>query len=96
MLGTEKRTATFRRRVDSLPTLDKIPPRHNGVIPMKIKGHTIKKHTAYFITDQDSKKQRTQTYTSSMACTISREEHMLMFLSQTTPTNMSPLTKGNM
>ena len=34
----------------------KILPRHNGVIPMKIKGHTIKVHTAYFIGDQNSKK----------------------------------------
>ena len=37
------------------PTL-KIPPRHNGIIPSKIKGHTIKGHTAYFISNQDSAK----------------------------------------
>ena len=34
----------------------KILPRHNGFIPIKIKGHVIKGHTAYFISDQDSKK----------------------------------------
>ena len=34
----------------------KIPPRHNGVIPIKIKGHGIQGHMAYFISDQDSKK----------------------------------------
>ena len=34
----------------------KIPPRHNGIVPMKIKRHTIKGHMAYFISDQDSKK----------------------------------------
>ena len=34
----------------------KIPPRHNDIIPIKIKGHTIKGHTAYFISDQDSTK----------------------------------------
>ena len=33
----------------------KIPPRHNGIIPVKIKGHTIR-HMAYFISDQDSTK----------------------------------------
>ena len=47
MPGTEKRTATFRRKVDSLLTLEteqkenvaifkstlKIPPKHNGAIP---------------------------------------------------------------
>ena len=34
----------------------KIPPRHNGIIPIKIKGHTIKGYMAYFISDQDSTK----------------------------------------
>ena len=34
----------------------KIPPRHNGIILIKIKGHTIKGHTAYFISNQDSTK----------------------------------------
>ena len=34
----------------------KIPPRHNGIVPMKIKGHIVKGHTAYFISDQDLKK----------------------------------------
>ena len=31
----------------------KIPPRHNGIMPIKIKGHTITAHTAYFISNQD-------------------------------------------
>ena len=34
----------------------KMPPRHNGIIPIEIKGHTIKGHTEYFISDQDSTK----------------------------------------
>ena len=34
----------------------RIPPRHNGIIPIKIKGHVIKGKMAYFISDQDSKK----------------------------------------
>ena len=36
----------------------KIPPRHNGVIPIKITGQAIKEHMAYFITDEDSTKGR--------------------------------------
>ena len=32
----------------------KISPRHNGLIPIRIKGHTIKGHTAYSISDHDS------------------------------------------
>ena len=32
----------------------KIPPQHNGVVPIKITGQTITEHMAYFITDEDS------------------------------------------
>ena len=32
----------------------KIPPKHNGVVSIKIKGHIITGHMAYFISDQDS------------------------------------------
>ena len=34
----------------------KIPTRHNSNIPIKIKGHSITGHMAYFISDQDSTK----------------------------------------
>ena len=36
----------------------KIPPRHNGVIPIKITGPVIEGHMAYFITDDNSTKGR--------------------------------------
>ena len=36
----------------------KMPPRHNDVIPIKIKGHTIKWHLANFISNQDSSKEK--------------------------------------
>ena len=34
----------------------KIPPRHNGVIPLKIKGNPITVQTVCFISDQESSK----------------------------------------
>ena len=34
----------------------KIPPRHNGVIPIKISGPIIKTHMAYFLTDNSTPK----------------------------------------
>ena len=34
----------------------KIPPWHNGVVPIKISGPVIKEHMAYFITDENSTK----------------------------------------
>ena len=36
----------------------KIPPRHNGVIPIKISGPIIKTHVAYFLTDDSTPKGR--------------------------------------
>ena len=36
----------------------KIPPRHDGVVPIRITGQAIKEHMAYFITDDDSTKGR--------------------------------------
>ena len=36
----------------------KIPPQHNGVVPIKITGPVIKEHVAYFITDENSTKGR--------------------------------------
>ena len=36
----------------------KIPPRHKGVIPIKITGSVIEEHMAYFITDDNSTKGR--------------------------------------
>ena len=34
----------------------RIPPRHNGVIPIKISGPVLKEHMAYFITDDNTPK----------------------------------------
>ena len=36
----------------------KIPPQHNGVVPIKITGLVIKEHMAYFFTDENSTKGR--------------------------------------
>ena len=34
----------------------KIPPRHSGIVPIMIKGHTIKGHMGYFISNHNSTK----------------------------------------
>ena len=56
---------------------------------MKIKGYTIKGYMTCFISNQDSKKGRIPTYTSLMEFITSKEEHILLFSSQTTPTNIT-------
>ena len=71
MLGTKKnncyiqkdgRFLTYTRNCEHKVTIGivksmlKIPPRHNGIIPIKVKGYSITAHTAYFISNQDSTK----------------------------------------
>ena len=36
----------------------RIPPQHNGVIPIKISGPIIEEHVAYFITNDNTQRER--------------------------------------
>ena len=70
MPGIRRKTATYRKTVDFSLTPETVTEdnnrncqiksqntsRHNGIIPIKIKGHTIQEHMAYFISDEDSSK----------------------------------------
>ena len=52
----ESRFLTFTRNCEHkanviVKSALKIPPRHNGIVSIRIKGHAIKGHTAYFIID---------------------------------------------
>ena len=55
---------TYTRNCDQKATMGiveltfKIPQRHNDVIPIKITGQTLKEHMAYFITNDDSTKDK--------------------------------------
>ena len=44
--------------IGTVKSILKIPPRHNGVIPIKISGLIIKTHMAYFLTDDSTPKGR--------------------------------------
>ena len=52
----------YRRNCEQKATIGtvksslKIPPQHNGVIPIKITGPVIEEHMAYFITNDNSTK----------------------------------------
>ena len=60
----DRRFLIYTRNCEQKATRDivkstlKIPPRHNDIIPIKIKGNTIIGHIAYFISDQDSTKDK--------------------------------------
>ena len=53
---TYTRNCEQKATIEIVKSILKIPPRHNGIIPIKFRGHTIKEHMAYFISDQDSTK----------------------------------------
>ena len=53
---TYTRNCEQKATVGSVKSTLKIPPRQNGIIPIKLKGHTIKGHMGYFISNQDSTK----------------------------------------
>ena len=44
--------------IGTVKSMLKIPPRHNGVMPIKISGPIIAEHMAYFITDDNTSKGR--------------------------------------
>ena len=60
----EDKFLTYTRNCEQKATIGvvkltlKIPPSHNGVVPIKITGQMIKEHMAYFITDKDFTKGR--------------------------------------
>ena len=55
---TYTRNCEQKATIGIVKTTLKIPPRHNGIIPIKSKGHAIKGHMVYFISDNDSTKEK--------------------------------------
>ena len=53
---TYMRTCEQKATIGIVKSALKIPPRHNGIIPIKIKGHTIKGHMGYFTSNRNSSK----------------------------------------
>ena len=74
----------------------RIPPRHNGVVPIKITGQTIKDHMAYFITDENSTKGWDPNINIISGIIASKGRHLLTFWCLSIQTNILCLTKENM
>ena len=51
-------TSAHTSTIGTVKSTLKIPPRHNGVVPIKISGPLITTHTAYFITNDSTQKER--------------------------------------
>ena len=49
---------TWKATIGTVISTLKIPPRHNGVVPIKISGPLITTHTAHFVTDDSTPKGR--------------------------------------
>ena len=54
---------TQKATIGTVKSTLKIPPRHNGVVPIKISGPLITTHTAHFVTDYSTPKGRDATLT---------------------------------
>ena len=73
----------------------KIPPRHNGVIPIKISGLNIKTHMAYFLTDDSTPKGKDPNINIIDGIHKIKARHLLTYLSLITPINTSHFIKEN-
>ena len=93
---TYTRNCEQKANVANVKSAGKIPPRHNGIIPIMIKGHAIKGHMAYFISDQDSEKGKDPNIHIIDGIHNTKGRTYVNVLIQTTPTNTSTSTKGNM
>ena len=49
-------TCDRKATIGTVKSTLRIPPRHNGIIPLKISGPIIEEHMAYFITDDNTSK----------------------------------------
>ena len=109
MPGTEKRIATHKegrfltytyceqkKNIAVVKSALKILLRHNGIVPMKIKGHVIKGHMDYFISDEDYRKGKDPNIHIIDGIHNIEGKTYVTVLIQTTPTNTSASTKGNM
>ena len=74
----------------------KIPPRHNSIIPIKLKGHTISGHTVCFISNQESTKGKDPNINIVNGIISIKGKTSVKFWYQIAATNMSHLTKENM
>ena len=72
----------------------KIPPRHNGIIPIKIKGTSITGQTVCFISNQESRKGKDPNI-NIVEYTTSKAEQLLIIWYQIIAANMSHLAREN-
>ena len=73
----------------------KIPPRHNGVVPIKISGPLITTCTAHFITDDITPKVRDPNINIIDGIHQIKDRTSLNFSYPIILINMSPFKKGN-
>ena len=98
----DSRFLTYTRNCEQKATIGivkstlKIPPRHYGIIPIKIKGHTITGHMAYFISDQDSTKGKVPNINIVNDIHNIKGKTSVNVLVSNYTKNISHSTKGNM
>ena len=87
---------THKASIGTIKSTLKIPPRHNGVVPIKVSGPLITTDTAHFVMDDNTPKEETPTSISLMVFTGSKTGQQWMSSSLITQINTSPSTEANM
>ena len=60
--------------------IPKLPPRHNGTIPIKIKGHDLRDQLAYIISNQCTKKRDLTQTSMTVSITLKANQHYTLLL----------------
>ena len=89
----EGKFLTYTKNCEQKATIDtvkmtlKIPPQHNGVVPIKISGTIIEEQMAYFITDDNTTKGRDPNINIINGIHRIKVEHLSIYLFQIIQTN---------
>ena len=84
-----------KAKIGTVKSTLKIPPQHNGVVPIKISGPIIKEQLAYFITDNNTTKGRDPNINIINGIHKIKGKNLSIYLFLITPTNILPSTKEN-
>ena len=85
---------TQKATIATVKSTLKIPPRHNGVVPIKISGPLITTHTAHVVMDDSTPKGRDPNINIIDGIHKIKDRKHSTFSSQITLTNTSPFIKG--
>ena len=86
---------TQKATIGTVKSTLKIPPRHNGVVPIRISGLPITSHTAHFIMDDSTPKSRDPNINIIDGIHKNKDRTTVNILISNYTNKTSPSIKGN-